>query len=140
MRRDCRPSGPLAQGILCEKAGKPLQPLKYTSKDGFEIWAGRNNLQNDRLTLKTAKGEDLWLHTKDIPGSHVIVFARGRKIPDSTVLEAAKIAAFNSKAKGGTRIPVDYTKVRYVKKPNGAKPGMVIFTNNRTVLVDGVLE
>lgn len=123
-----------------EKAGKPLQPLKYTSKDGFEIWAGRNNLQNDRLTLKTAKGEDLWLHTKDIPGSHVIVFAKGREIPDSTVLEAAKIAAFNSKAKGGTKIPVDYTKVKYVKKPNGAKPGMVIFTNNRTVLVDGVLE
>ncbi len=123
-----------------EKAVKPLQPLKFKSKDGFEIWAGRNNLQNDKLTLKTAKGDDLWLHTKDIPGSHVIVFANGREIPDSTILEAAKIAASNSKAKGGTKIPVDYTKVRYVKKPNGAKPGMVIFTNNKTVLVDGDME
>ncbi len=81
----------------------------------------------------------MWLHTKDIPGSHVIVFAKGREIPDSTILEAAKIAASNSKARGGTKIPVDYTKVRYVKKPNGAKPGMVIFTNNKTVLVDGDL-
>ena len=123
-----------------EKTVKPLQPLKFKSKDGFEIWAGRNNLQNDKLTLKTAKGDDLWLHTKDIPGSHVIVFANGKEIPDSTILEAARIAASNSKAKGGTKIPVDYTKVRYVKKPNGAKPGMVIFSNNKTVLVDGDLE
>ena len=123
-----------------EKTVKPLQPLKFKSKDGFDIWAGRNNLQNDKLTLKTAKGDDLWLHTKDIPGSHVIVFANGKEIPDSTILEAARIAASNSKAKGGTKIPVDYTKVRYVKKPNGAKPGMVIFSNNKTLLVDGDLE
>lgn len=141
IRLELSQSGYLKKGKnkTAEKAGKPLPPLKFMSKDGFEIWAGRNNLQNDRLTLKTAKGEDLWLHTKDIPGSHVIVFAKGREIPDSTVLEAAKIAASNSKAKGGTKIPVDYTKVRYVKKPNGAKPGMVIFTNNKTVLVDGDL-
>ena len=79
----------------------------------------------------------MWLHTKDIPGAHVIVFAKGREIPDSTIVEAAQIAASNSKAKGQTKIPVDYTNVRYVKKPNGAKPGMVIFTNNKTVLVDG---
>lgn len=120
-----------------DKTAKPLQPLKFISKDGFDIWAGRNNLQNDKLTLKTANGDDLWFHTKDIPGSHVIVFARGKEIPDSTILEAARVAASCSKAKGGTKIPVDYTKVRYVKKPNGAKPGMVIFTNNKTVLVDG---
>ena len=123
-----------------EKTVKPLQPLKFKSKDGFDIWAGRNNLQNDKLTLKTAKGDDLWLHTKDIPGSHVIIFANGKEIPDSTILEAARIAASNSKAKGGTKIPVDYTKVRYVKKPNGAKPGMVIFSNNKTLLVDGDME
>ncbi len=120
-----------------DKDVKPLQPLKFKSSDGFDIWAGRNNLQNDRLTFKTAKGDDLWLHTKDIPGAHVIVFAAGKEIPDSTILEAARIAAQNSKAKGSTRIPVDYTKVKYVKKPSGAKPGMVIFTNNKTVIVDG---
>ncbi|MCM1055288.1 MAG: NFACT family protein [Bacteroides sp.] len=120
-----------------DKSVKPLQPIKLRSKDGFDIWVGRNNLQNDRLTLKTARGEDLWLHTKDIPGAHVIVFAKGREIPETTIEEAAHIAASNSKAKGQTKIPVDYTKVRYVKKPNGAKPGMVVFTNNRTILVDG---
>lgn len=123
-----------------DKSAKPLQPLKFKSKDGFDIWVGRNNLQNDRLTLKTANGNDLWLHTKDIPGAHVIVFAGGREIPDSTIEEAANIAASNSKAKGNTKIPVDYTKVRYVKKPSGAKPGMVIFTNNKTILADGTGE
>ena len=123
-----------------DKNVKPLQPLKYKSKDGFDIWAGRNNLQNDKLTLKTAKGDDLWLHAKDIPGSHVIVFAGGKDVPDSTILEAAQIAAANSKARGSTKIPVDYTKVRFVKKPNGAKPGMVIFSNNKTLLVDAVTE
>ena len=123
-----------------DKNVKPLQPLKYKSKDGFDIWAGRNNLQNDKLTLKTARGDDLWFHTKDIPGSHVIVFANGKEVPDSTILEAAQIAAVNSKARGSAKIPVDYTKVRFVKKPNGAKPGMVIFTNNKTLLVDAAAE
>ncbi|MDE6725558.1 MAG: NFACT family protein, partial [Ruminiclostridium sp.] len=137
IRFELSQSGYLRKGRnkTSDKAVKPLQPLKFKSKDGFDIWVGRNNIQNDKLTLKTAKGDDLWLHTKDIPGSHVIVFANGREIPDSTILEAAKIAASNSKAKGGTKIPVDYTKVRYVKKPNGAKPGMVIFTNNKTLYV-----
>lgn len=139
IRLELSQSGYLKKGRnkSTDKAVKPLQPLKFKSKDGFDIWVGRNNIQNDKLTLKTAKGEDLWLHTKDIPGSHVIVFAKGREIPDSTILEAAGLAASNSKAKGGTKIPVDYTKVRYVKKPNGAKPGMVIFTNNKTILVNG---
>lgn len=141
IRLELSQSGYLKKGKnkTTDKTVKPLQPLKFKSKDGFDIWVGRNNIQNDKLTLKTAKGDDLWLHTKDIPGSHVIVFAKGREIPDSTILEAARFAASNSKAKGGTKIPVDYTKVRYVKKPNGAKPGMVIFTNNKTLLVDGDL-
>lgn len=142
IRLELSQSGYLKKGRnkTSDKSVKPLQPLKFKSMDGFDIWVGRNNIQNDKLTLKTAKGDDLWLHTKDIPGSHVIVFAKGREIPDSTILEAARLAASNSKAKGGTKIPVDYTKVRYVKKPNGAKPGMVIFTNNKTVLVDGDAE
>lgn len=139
IRLELSQSGYLKKGRnnSTDKALKPLQPIKLKSKDGFDIWVGRNNLQNDKLTLKTAKGDDLWLHTKDIPGAHVIVFAGGKEIPESTIEEAAHIAASNSKAKGQTKIPVDYTKVRYVKKPNGAKPGMVIFTNNKTILVDG---
>ena len=118
------------------KAPKQAQPLKYISSDGFEILVGRNNLMNDKLTLKTALPEDMWLHTQNIPGSHVIIRAGGKSIPDSTIVEAAQIAAFNSKGRGGTKIPVDYTLARYVKKLGGAKPGMVIFTNNKTILVD----
>lgn len=119
-----------------EKEAKPLRPLKFRSSDGFDIFVGRNNLQNDRLTLKTADGNDMWLHTKDIPGAHVIISAEGKDIPDNTIEEAARLAVDNSKAKGSTRIPVDYTRVKFVKKPKGAKPGMVTFTNNKTIIVD----
>ena len=78
----------------------------------------------------------MWLHTQNIPGSHVIIRAEGKDIPDSTIVEAAQLAATCSKGRNGTKIPVDYTLARYVKKPNGAKPGMVIFVNNKTILVD----
>lgn len=118
------------------KAPKALPPLKFRSSDGFEILVGRNNLQNDKLTLKTALPDDMWLHTQNIPGSHVIIRAEGKDIPDSTIVEAAQLAATCSKGRNGTKIPVDYTLARYVKKPNGAKPGMVIFVNNKTILVD----
>lgn len=118
------------------KQQKALPPLKFCSSDGFEILVGRNNLQNDKLTLKTADGNDMWLHTQNIAGSHVIIRADGKEIPDNTIVEAATLAAFCSKARSGTKIPVDYTKARFVKKPGGAKPGMVIFTNNRTILVN----
>lgn len=117
-----------------QKQQKALPPMKFVSSDGFEIFVGRNNVQNDKLTLKTARPNDTWLHTQNIAGSHVII--SGENIPDSTLEEAASLAAYCSKARGGTKIPVDYTLVRYVKKPNGAKPGMVIFTNNKTILVD----
>ena len=118
------------------KAPKALPPLKFRSGDGFEILVGRNNLQNDKLTLKTALPNDMWLHTQNIPGSHVIIRADGADIPDSTIVEAAQLAATCSKGRNGTKIPVDYTLARFVKKPNGAKPGMVIFVNNKTILVD----
>lgn len=114
---------------------KPLPPLQYRSSDGFTILCGRNNRQNDKLTLKTARNYDLWLHTQKIAGSHVIVVADGKEIPNRTIEEAAKIAAFNSKARDSAQVPVDYTLVRYVKKPNGAKPGMVIFTDYQTAYV-----
>lgn len=118
------------------KDPKAAQPLKFRSSDGFEILVGRNNIQNDKLTLKTALPTDMWLHTQNIPGSHVIIRANGGDIPDSTIVEAAQLAATCSKGRSGTKIPVDYTLARFVKKPGGAKPGMVIFTNNKTVLVD----
>ena len=113
-----------------------LPPLKYCSADGFIILCGRNNVQNDNLTLKEAKKTDLWLHTKNIPGSHVIILADGKDIPDTTIRQAAIIAAYNSKGRESSKVAVDYTQIKNVRKPGGAKPGMVIYENYRTVLVD----
>ncbi len=137
IRRELHETGYLKQTKNDKrKSEKPLPPLKFRSTDGFEILVGRNNYQNDKLTLKTAKGEDIWLHTQNIAGSHAIICTEGKEVPDNTIVEAATLAAYCSKARSGTKIPVDYTKVRFVKKPNGAKPGMVIFTNNKTILVN----
>lgn len=117
------------------KQEKLLPPLKFLSSDGTEILAGRNNLQNDRLTLKTAQPNDIWLHTQNIHGSHIIIKTGGKAITGKTLNEAAAIGAYCSKARSSSRVPVDYTEVRYVKKPAGAKPGMVIFTHNKTLFV-----
>ena len=120
-----------------QRKQKKSAPSHYISSDGYDIYVGKNNVQNDCLTIKFAKGNDTWLHTKNIPGSHVIVCAKsfGEEIPDNTLLEAANLAAFNSKGKTGSKIPVDYCPKRNVKKPNGAKPGMVIYANNKTIYV-----
>lgn len=114
---------------------KPV-PLSYTISDGLKVLVGRNNKENDYLTLKLASSKDLWFHTKNIPGSHVILFTDGREPSESSIFETASIAAYHSKGKSSENVPVDYTSVKYVKKPTGAKPGMVIFTNNRTVYVN----
>lgn len=110
------------------------KPMRFVSSDGIELLVGKNNVQNDRLTLKTALPNEMWLHTKNIPGSHVIIRREG-DIPDTTLYEAAVLAAFYSRARGGTSVPVDYTPRKYVKKPAGAKPGMVIYSTNRTIYV-----
>jgi len=112
-----------------------LRPYRFVSSDGFVIYAGRNNKQNDALTLKSAMKGDLWLHTKNIPGSHVIVECSGQELPDRTITEAATIAAYYSRAKESVNVPVDYTRVRFVKKPQGAAPGRVIYTNYYTAYV-----
>ena len=111
-------------------------PRQYETTDGFVVLVGRNNRENDVLTLEMASRGDYWLHTKDIPGSHVILRAGGRDVTDTAILEAAGLAALYSKAKGSENVPVDYVPVRYVKKPSGARPGKVIFTHNKTVYVD----
>lgn len=117
------------------KPPKALPPMRYRSSDGYEIRVGRNNKQNDKLTCKEAEKTDLWLHTKDITGCHVIVSCNGEMPPDRTIEEAAIIAACNSKGKSSSRVDVDYTFIKNVKKPAGAKPGMVIFVNNYTITV-----
>ncbi|WZL74777.1 NFACT RNA binding domain-containing protein [Clostridiaceae bacterium 35-E11] len=111
------------------------KPLSFISSDGFNILVGKNNKQNDMLTLKIAAKKDLWFHTKDIPGSHVVIVSNNKPIPDQTILEAAEIAAFYSKAKQSSNVPVDYTEVKNVKKPSSAKPGMVIYENQKTLYI-----
>ncbi len=116
------------------KKGK-ARPFEYRTANGLRILAGHNNKENDLLTLKMAGPKDYWFHTKDIPGSHVILFTEGRELTESAIFDAAAIAAYHSKGRSSENVPVDYTQVRYVKKPVGARPGMVIFTHNRTVYV-----
>ena len=113
-----------------------FNPLKFEIK-GYTVFVGRNNKENDWLTTKYASPTDLWFHTKDIHGSHVILKTEGNKIIDEIVLlECAKLAAKHSKGKNSSNVPVDYTQVKFVKKPNGSKPGMVIYTHNKTLYVD----
>ena len=120
------------------KKEKP-EPIRYELSDGTVALVGRNNTENDWLTMKNASKTDVWFHTKDIPGSHVIIkLEDGRRVDDLSaelIYEAASIAAYHSKAKVSDNVPVDYVPVRYIKKPHGAKPGMVIFTHNQTVYV-----
>ena len=111
------------------------KPHRYYSSDGLRIYVGKNNTQNDQLTLKTAQSNDIWLHTQKIPGSHVIIKKDYGEIPESTIYEAAMLAAYHSKAKQSGNVPVDYTRVKYVNKPRGAKPGMVIYTDYKTMHV-----
>ncbi|SKA76904.1 Predicted component of the ribosome quality control (RQC) complex, YloA/Tae2 family, contains fibronectin-binding (FbpA) and DUF814 domains [Clostridium sp. USBA 49] len=113
---------------------KPSKPYHFISSDGIDIYVGKNNIQNDYLTLKFADKKDLWFHTKNIPGAHVIVKNNG-DIPDTTLKEAAILAAYYSSAKNSSNVPVDYTFIKNIKKPSGAKPGMVIYYTNKTLYV-----
>ena len=117
--------------------GKPAQakPFHYRTSDGFDVFAGKNNLQNDLLTLKTAFKSDIWFHTQKIHGSHVILVTDGREPTDEAMTEAAMIAAYHSRGRSSSLVPVDYTPVRQVKKPAGAKPGMVIYHVYQTAYV-----
>ena len=132
------------QGYLRRPKGKAPKleksaPKSFQTSDGFTVMVGRNNRQNDQLTLKTAAKTDLWLHTKDIHGSHVILRCDGKAPSETAIMEAARLAAYHSKAKESTNVPVDYTLVKNVSKPAGAKPGMVIYVKNKTVYVDPAL-
>ena len=110
----------------------PQKPMQFRSSDGYTIYVGRNNRQNDLLTTKLAQRGDLWLHAQKIHGSHVIIETNGTMPPDSTVTEAMELAAYFSQARQGQGVPVDYCPVRNVKKPNGAKPGMVVYERYST--------
>ena len=113
-----------------------LQPLRFESTDGYPIYVGRNNRQNDELTFKLARKDDIWLHASKVHGSHVIISCGGTKPPDDTVTQAAQLAAHYSESKGGQNLPVDVTPVKQVKKVPGAKPGMVIYHSYNTIYVN----
>lgn len=119
-----------------QKNQKLLKPMEYESSEGFKIFVGRNNIMNDKLTLKMAKNYDLWFHVKDGAGAHVVVQSEnGREFTDKLIREAAMLAAQNSKAAASSNVAVDYTIIKNVKKPGGAKPGMVIYDNYNTEYV-----
>ncbi|PYZ97960.1 hypothetical protein CR205_05025 [Alteribacter lacisalsi] len=115
-----------------KKPGTP-QPEKYRSSEGVDILVGKNNKQNEHVTNRMARQDDTWLHTKDIPGSHVVI--RSQDFTETTLHEAANLAAYFSKARNSGQVPVDYTLIRHVKKPSGAKPGYVIYDNQTTLFV-----
>ncbi|MBP5160396.1 MAG: DUF814 domain-containing protein, partial [Lachnospiraceae bacterium] len=122
-------------------AGKPYH---FRSREGFDIYVGKNNYQNDELTFKLAKGEDMWFHAKGIPGSHVIVVTEGKELPDSVYEEAAALAAFFSKNREADKVEIDYLEKKNVKKPAGAKPGFVVYYTNYSMVArpskDGLEE
>ncbi len=118
-----------------QKKEKALPPIEFVSSDGFRIFVGRNNVQNDILTLKTAKNYDMWLHVQKQAGSHTVIFADGKEISETAIHEAAVIAAYHSKSVNSSSVAVDYTIIKNVKKPVGAKPGKVIYSTYNTVYV-----
>lgn len=142
IKRELRSQGYLKDSVTRpggrkSKAGKPVsKPLSFKSSDGFLLLVGKNNRQNDIVTLKMAADHDIWLHTCKIPGSHVIIRTNGREVPERTLLEAAALAAYFSRASKSSNVPVDYTFRKHVKKPGGARPGYVIYEKQKTLYVN----
>lgn len=135
IKQELTEQGYIKESTNNRKKEKPLEPLQFISSEGFKILVGRNNIQNDKLTLHKSKKEDIWFHAKDIPGSHTVIITENKIPGDNTIMQAAMLAAFYSKAQNSSNVAVDYTKVKNVHKPNGAKPGMVIYVNYNTLFV-----
>ena len=138
IRREQTETGYLRRPAKAAKRNRPVagKPMEFRSSAGLRILVGKNNSQNDRLTTKQAYKSDLWLHTQKIHGSHVILWTGGQ-VPDAkSVEEASVLAAWFSQAREGKKVPVDYTPVKYVKKPAGVRPGMVVYTTYQTAYVD----
>ena len=130
-----RKGGARKDGAKKQKAAS--KPFHYISSDGFHIYVGKNNFQNDELTFKFATGNDWWFHAKQQPGSHVIVKAENAgELPDRTFEEAARLAAYYSKGRGQEKVEIDYVQKKHVKKPNGAKPGFVVYYTNYSMAID----
>ena len=136
IRAELRENGFLKRsGKEKKELKRATKPREFRTSGGWRVLVGRNNRQNDQLTTKTADYRDLWLHTQKIHGSHVILCCQGQEVPEEDLLQAARLAAYFSQAKDSANVPVDCAAVRYVKKPAGARPGMVTYTNARTLYV-----
>ena len=135
IREELTLSGYIIRKGKARPAPSASKPREFVSPTGFRVLVGRNNRENDLLTTKMAEKRDIWFHTKNIPGSHVVLFTEGKEVDDESLLFAANLAASFSKAASSEQVPVDFTEIKNVKKPAGAKPGMVIYTTNKTIYV-----
>lgn len=129
-------SGYIRRKTAKKKIKLNSRPMHYISADGYHMYVGKNNLQNDELTFSFATGNDWWFHAKDAPGSHVIVKTNGDELPDRTFEEAGRLAAYYSKNRGSDKVEIDYVEKKHVKKPNGAKPGFVVYYTNYSLVID----
>ena len=137
IRQELAENGVIRRRNMSKKQQKSkLKPIAYRSSDGFLIYSGHNNLENEAITFKDAGKQDIWFHAQKVPGSHTVVFTEGKSVPNKTLEEAAVIAAYNSRLRDSSKVAVDYTPVRNVKKIHGAGPGMVIYDPYETAIVD----
>lgn len=136
IKEELSESGYIKKHTSGKKVKSKSKPFHYVTKEGFHIFVGKNNIQNEEITFNLANGNDWWFHAKKIPGSHVIVKTEGKELPDSVFEDAARLAAHYSKARGESRIEVDYVRKKEVKHPNGSKPGFVVYYTNYSMLID----
>lgn len=144
LKEELTDSGYIRRKFAKKKVKITSKPLHYISSDGFHMYVGKNNLQNEELTFHFANGNDWWFHAKGAPGSHVIVKTEGREMPDQTFEEAGRLAAHYSKNSGAEKVEIDYVEKKHVKKPNGSKPGFVVYYTNYSLIIgsdiDGIRE
>lgn len=136
VKEELTEAGYIRRRYTGKKVKVTSRPFHYRSADGFDIYVGKNNYQNDELTFKFASGGDWWFHAKGAPGSHVIVKANGEELPDATFEDAARLAAYYSKNRGSSKVEIDYIEKKHVKKPNGAKPGFVVYYTNYSMAIE----
>lgn len=136
IKEELTQTGYIRRKFTKKKVKLTSTPFHYISSDGYHMYVGKNNLQNDELTFHFAAGNDWWFHAKGAPGSHVIVRTNGDELPDSTFEEAGRLAAYYSKNRGSDKVEIDYVEKKHVKKPNGAKPGFVIYYTNYSLIID----
>lgn len=136
IKEELMQSGYIRRKFTKKKVKITSKPIHYISSDGYHIYVGKNNLQNDELTFSFAAGNDWWFHAKGAPGSHVIVKTNGDELPDRTFEEAGRLAAHYSKNRGSDKVEIDYVEKKHVKKPNGAKPGFVVYYTNYSLMID----